>query len=155
MTFLTLKDSMVKLVSDTGAAGLSVEEVAALMNHPAPAVQSTIAKLVLFKRLFCGKQPNARVWRYFGTEALRDAWQMQFGRPEPALEKKRQFTIHADRPKAAKVGSGEAVIPANVRRTVQLAPPPRFAPAAGFRGEFSRAGIGRDVDAGKPWGQRA
>jgi len=53
---------------------------------------------------------------------------------------------------ASSMADAAVVVPDNVRRTI--APQfvdRRFAPDPGYRGPFSRAGIGRDVQTGEAW----
>lgn len=53
---------------------------------------------------------------------------------------------------ASSMAGAAVVVPDNVRRTI--APQfvdRRFAPDPGYRGPFSRAGIGRDVQTGEAW----
>lgn len=53
---------------------------------------------------------------------------------------------------AARIG-GEPIITSATRVTLAATPLPRFHVPADFRGDFSLAGIGRDVQTGRAWGR--
>ena len=73
-------------------------------------------------------------------------------RKPPKPKAHQNVTFSPAKPKPAAVG-GEVIVPASARITVAPAlADHRFAVPADYRGPFSLAGIGRDVQTGRAWG---
>jgi hypothetical protein len=100
---------------------------------------------------------TSKVWRHFATESQRDAWLT--GQPVAVtapryvpMPKPHQALTVAPKVEHGRL-RGEMFVPTSARVTSVAAPRGRFEPEPGFRGPFSLAGIGRDVQTGQAWGR--
>lgn len=112
-----------------------------------------LAKVAVGRRLFffadgaaAARYPMHLLERH-ADELIRKA-ALRKNPPTPAQNQ----TVVASKKGSAKVEASEVIVPAGVKRTYAPTPLSRFHVPDDFRGAFSLAGIGRDVQTGRAWG---
>lgn len=143
-----------------GDAGTTLPELEAATGADRVAIQRGLDGLGEMGEKFSAPTSTPKLWRHFATKAQRDAWQGDKPRVALSADELRSIRIHADKVRGSKMAPpplGRRTVPQEVRtpvdvvRTVAVTPRGRFEPDPGFRGPFSLAGVGRDVQTGRGW----
>jgi len=131
-----------------GKVQLATNALSRMANHGALHKVSCGRRMFFFINAEAAARYPAHLIERHAAELIKKAAQRK-NAPTPA-----QNQTMVNKRQSGKV-AGDVIISAGVTRTFATTPLPRFHVPADFKGAFSLAGIGRDVQTGKAWGERA
>ena len=172
LPLFTLRASVRTVLAEAGDKGATLADIEAATGADRHSIQRALGALGDAREKFAAPI-TSKLWRHFATEAQRDAWvaggarkcamsrhacQMdkpKMGAKVPHIPKPTEHqkppTYNAGSSKIARPTSGEPIITSATRVTVAPTPLPRFHVPDDFRGAFSLAGVGRDVQTWRGW----